>query len=98
MDKFWTDERVEKLKTFWALGHSAGVIAKQLGNGCTRNMCIGKAHRLKLESRAVVVTNPKPVDMSAKKKIRTAPEPVEEVKCPDPAIPPMTFPTVKRPF
>ena len=47
----WTDDRVEKLKTLWAEGHSASQIAKQLG-GVTRNAVIGKVHRLGLSGRA----------------------------------------------
>ncbi len=46
----WTDERVEKLKEFWAEGMSASQIAKQLG-GVTRNAVIGKVHRLGLSHR-----------------------------------------------
>ncbi len=46
----WTDERVEKLKEYWAEGMSASQIAKQLG-GVTRNAVIGKVHRLGLSHR-----------------------------------------------
>lgn len=47
----WTEERVEKLKEFWAEGMSASQIAKQLG-GVTRNAVIGKVHRLGLSHRS----------------------------------------------
>ncbi len=48
----WTPEREEKLKELWKKGHSASQIASLLGD-TTRNAVIGKAHRLKLEARAV---------------------------------------------
>ena len=47
----WTAEREKKLKELWSKGHTASQIASLLG-GTTRNAVIGKAHRLKLESRA----------------------------------------------
>ena len=47
----WTPEREEKLRQLWKKGHTASQIATQLGN-TTRNAVIGKAHRLKLDSRA----------------------------------------------
>ena len=43
---FWTDERVEHLKTLVAEGHSCSVIGAILGT--TRNAVIGKANRLGL--------------------------------------------------
>ena len=48
----WTPEREEKLKDLWKKGHSGSEIASILGN-TTRNAVIGKAHRLKLETRSV---------------------------------------------
>tara|TARA_B100000700_G_C15001207_1_gene836363 strand:- start:599 stop:1096 length:498 start_codon:yes stop_codon:yes gene_type:complete len=48
----WTPEREEKLKKLWKKGHSGSEIASILGN-TTRNAVIGKAHRLKLETRSV---------------------------------------------
>jgi len=47
----WTDERVTVLKQLWGEGKTAAEIAKELGEGVTRNAVIGKAHRLKLSSR-----------------------------------------------
>ena len=49
----WTTEREEKLKQLWKQGHSGSQIARLLGNGATRNSVLGKAFRLKLETRAV---------------------------------------------
>ena len=48
----WTPDREEKLKSLWKKGHSGSQIAAILGN-TTRNAVIGKAHRLKLETRSV---------------------------------------------
>ena len=48
----WTPEREAKLKDLWKKGHSASQIASMLGE-TTRNAVIGKAHRLKLQARAV---------------------------------------------
>lgn len=47
----WTDDRVNLLKQLWGEGKTAAEIAKELGDGVTRNAVIGKAHRLKLSSR-----------------------------------------------
>ena len=55
----WTDERVELLKKLWADGLSASQIAGELG-GITRNAVIGKAHRLRLGSRASPIQRSKP--------------------------------------
>lgn len=47
----WSDDRVAVLKRLWGEGKTAAEIAKELGDGVTRNAVIGKAHRLKLSSR-----------------------------------------------
>ena len=47
----WSDERVEQLKDLWTSGKTAAEIAKELGDGLTRNAIIGKAHRLGLSGR-----------------------------------------------
>lgn len=46
----WTDDRVERLKQMWESGLTASQIADELGS-VTRNVVIGKAHRLGLQSR-----------------------------------------------
>ena len=51
----WSDERVELLKELWASGKTAAQIAKDLGDGLTRNAVIGKAHRLGLSGRVTPV-------------------------------------------
>lgn len=39
---------VERLSALWLEGHSSSQIARELGNGITRNSVIGKIHRLGL--------------------------------------------------
>ena len=56
----WTDERVEILKKLWAEGLSASQIAREMGEGVTRNAIIGKVHRLKLSGRATPSRPPRP--------------------------------------
>jgi GcrA cell cycle regulator len=48
----WTDERVELLRQLWLDGKSASQISAALGLGITRNVVIGKVHRLGLSGRA----------------------------------------------
>lgn len=52
---FWTDERIELLKKFWAEGLSCSQVAAELGH-VTRNAVIGKIHRLGLERRGIKVS------------------------------------------
>ena len=47
----WTPERIERLKTMWASGMSASLIADELGGGISRNAVIGKIHRLGCAAR-----------------------------------------------
>ena len=49
IETVWTQERVERLKEFWASGMSAALIARALG--VTRSAVIGKVHRLNLPER-----------------------------------------------
>lgn len=63
----WTDDRVSILEKLWGEGKTAAEIAKELGEGVTRNAVIGKAHRLKLSSRmSPIQQNVKKVKASAK--------------------------------
>jgi len=64
----WTDERVTLLKQLWGEGKTAAEIARELGDGVTRNAVIGKAHRLKLSSRmSPIQQNAKKIKSSEKK-------------------------------
>ncbi len=44
---WWTDERVDRLRSLWSEGLSASQVAAQMG-AASRNVIIGKVHRLKL--------------------------------------------------
>lgn len=69
----WTDDRIKRLKELWEKGLSASQIAKDLGEGVTRNAVIGKAHRMGLSSR------PSPVKTETAAKPRK-PAPVKAEK------------------
>ncbi|HSR71027.1 MAG TPA: GcrA family cell cycle regulator [Kiloniellales bacterium] len=45
----WTDERVAELSRLWTSGYSASAIGKILG--VSKNAVVGKAHRMRLQSR-----------------------------------------------
>lgn len=47
----WTKERIERLRDLHAQGYSYSIIAFDLGDGVTRNACIGKALRIGLAKR-----------------------------------------------
>ena len=57
----WTPEREEKLRKLWKKGHSGIEIAMMLGD-TTRNAVIGKAHRLKLETRLISKKSAQKID------------------------------------
>lgn len=68
----WSDDRVAVLRRLWGEGKTAAQIAKELGEGVTRNAVIGKAHRLKLSSRM------SPIQQNTKKvKSSDTPPPVQ---------------------
>jgi len=46
---WWTSERIDELKSLWATGASAAIIAGEMQT--TRNAVLGKVHRLKLNPR-----------------------------------------------
>ena len=76
----WTTEREEKLKQLWKKGHSGSQIANMLGEGATRNSVLGKAFRLKLETRAVTkkttsrtnIATDSPPEIKSQKLVRKA--------------------------
>lgn len=48
----WPQERTDRLRELWTVsGLSASEIARELGEGMTRNGVLGKAHRMKLPPR-----------------------------------------------
>ena len=48
----WDENKIQILKKEWGKGKTASQIAELIG-GVSRNAVIGKAHRLKLQARAV---------------------------------------------
>ena len=47
----WTDDKMALLDHMWRDDRPVSAIAKALGPKCTRNMVIGKAHRMGLPER-----------------------------------------------
>jgi GcrA cell cycle regulator len=45
----WTDDVIERLRAFWAEGHSTAEIGRRMG--VSKNAVVGKAHRLGLTAR-----------------------------------------------
>lgn len=74
----WTSERVELLKVLWAEGRSASSIAKELGEGITRNAVIGKVHRLKFANRDAKADAAPAIPTAVKTKEQAPLEPVVE--------------------
>lgn len=73
----WTDDRINALKRLWMDGLSASQIARELGEGATRNSVIGKVHRLKLSKRPSVAQRrePKPPRPKKERKITVRKDP-----------------------
>jgi len=80
----WTDDKVKKLEKLWLDGISAASIAKQFGEGCTRNAVLGKAHRLALPPRFIANAKPRSCVRLLETPPRAAREPVARQK-PKPA-------------
>ncbi len=55
----WTEERVALLKQMWGDNKSAQQCADALGLGATRNVVIGKVHRLHLPKRLIDYRQPR---------------------------------------
>ena len=53
----WTEEKVDKLRKLWGKGQTASQIAQIIG-GVSRNVVIGKAHRLNLSSKIKTKISP----------------------------------------
>jgi len=45
----WTTEAIDRLRAFWAEGHSTAEIGRRMG--ISKNAVVGKAHRLELPAR-----------------------------------------------
>lgn len=46
--KPWTEEEEAELRHLWSIGRSASMIAKEMGQGRSRNAIIGRLHRIGL--------------------------------------------------
>lgn len=59
----WTNEAIDRLRAFWAEGHSTAEIGRRMG--ISKNAVVGKAHRLDLPARPSPIrrdpTTPRPV-------------------------------------
>ncbi|MBX9751455.1 MAG: GcrA family cell cycle regulator [Roseococcus sp.] len=59
----WTEEAIDRLRAFWAEGHSTAEIGRRMG--ISKNAVVGKAHRLDLPARPSPIrrdpTAPRPV-------------------------------------
>jgi GcrA cell cycle regulator len=79
----WTDERVTELGRLWESGYSASAIGRILG--VSKNAVVGKAHRLRLQSRPSPIRRegraparrrvPMPARPSAPRPVISAPPP-----------------------
>lgn len=67
----WSDDRIETLKTMWADGQTASVIAGHLGT--SRNAILGKVHRLHLDARRVTIRLPEMRICRPHKRVRFRP-------------------------
>ena len=78
----WSESRVERLKQLWSEGKSANQIADELGD-VTRNAVIGKAHRLKLESRPSPIPKRNTAMLTYDKEVPRCQWPIGNPKDPD---------------
>ena len=90
----WTDEVIERLRAFWAEGHSTAEIGRRMG--VSKNAVVGKAHRLGLTARPSPIRRAPGGEAPRRAAIRrtvgpTLPplsEVVEPVELPPPPAPP----------
>lgn len=72
----WTADRIDRLKVLFGDGLSCGLIAKDLGDGISRNAVIGKINRMGLrppEKRQPSVCKPARTSAGRSRKSRTEP-------------------------
>ncbi|TDH61536.1 GcrA cell cycle regulator [Dankookia rubra] len=63
----WTAEAIDRLRAFWAEGHSTAEIGRRMG--ISKNAVVGKAHRLNLPAR------PSPIRREAEGEAASRPAP-----------------------
>ncbi len=88
----WTEERVEELSRLWASGYSASAIGRMLG--VTKNAVVGKAHRMRLESRPSPIRRDQRAPLRRRVPMPTRPM-VDRPAVPSPPPPPLRW-TVRR--
>jgi GcrA cell cycle regulator len=66
----WTDEVIERLRAFWAEGHSTAEIGRRMG--VSKNAVVGKAHRLGLTARPSPIRRGGEADAARRPAIRRA--------------------------
>ena len=93
---FWTPEKDQELAAMLQAGLSAWAIARQLGNGLTKNAIIGRSHRVPWIMALRNKRRPMQTESAPKaprpKPIARAPEPIEPVEAlpfvpPEPSAP-----------
>lgn len=67
---FWTVKRIEELKRHWNAGLTGGQIVAAMS--VTRNAIIGKAHRLGLAKRPIILTDEQLARREQKRQARSA--------------------------
>lgn len=95
MSSIWTEDNIELLREHWSKGESAAVIAillqEKTGQAITRNMVIGKVHRLGLHRTTLGPRPPKEPGLERPKRERKPtpipPETQEENPMPLPLPP-----------
>lgn len=85
-ETFWTDDRVEELRTLWADGLSASQIARAMG-APSRNSVLSKVHRSGFAGRAVTNrTLPRRTTAAHLPRVTRAPAPPPVIE-----MPPLVF-------
>ena len=83
----WTDEVIERLKAFWAEGHSTAEIGRRMG--VSKNAVVGKAHRLALDARPSPIRRTPAGDAPRRPTIR---------RTMGPTLPPLSAPVEAQPL
>lgn len=98
----WTEETIDRLRAFWAEGHSTAEIGRRMG--VSKNAVVGKAHRLNLPPRPSPIRRdaeggkrrrmPRRVHGPTLPALRTTMAPMPQA-APSPAAPERTAPALR---
>jgi len=80
----WTDERVAELTRLWESGYSASAIGRLLG--VSKNAVVGKAHRLRLQSRPSPIRRDQRVPARRRVPMPMKPAPIRATAAVEPQI------------